>query len=64
MGNALLVRRSTTASCFSPRQLEAAPDGEKQTQACPEDGSEITGSRTIQIRSPEQPHFGEFETLV
>jgi hypothetical protein len=40
------------------RQLEAAPDGETQTQACPEDGPEITGSRTIQIRSPEHPHVG------
>jgi hypothetical protein len=29
--NALLVRRSRTGSCFSPRQQEAAPDGEEQT---------------------------------
>jgi hypothetical protein len=47
--NALLVRRSRTESCFSPRQLEAARNGEEQTQTSPENGTQTTRSRTIEI---------------
>jgi hypothetical protein len=36
--NALLVRGPGTGSRFSPRQLEAASNGEEQTQTSPEDG--------------------------
>jgi hypothetical protein len=44
--------------------LEAASDSEKQTQTGPEEGPEATGSRTIEVCGPEQPHVGEFKGLV
>jgi hypothetical protein len=42
--NAQLVRRSRIGACFSPRQQEAAPDGEEQTQTSPENSSQAPRS--------------------
>jgi len=43
---------------------KAASNGEEQTQTSPENGPQITRSRTIEICSLEQPNVGEFKALV
>jgi hypothetical protein len=44
--------------------LEAASNGEEQTQTSPENRTQITRSRTIKICGLEQPRVGEFKTLL
>jgi hypothetical protein len=55
MRNALLVRRWRTGSCFLPRQIEAAPDGRKQTQTSPQDDLE-QGPLGADLRGKRWPH--------
>jgi hypothetical protein len=43
---------------------EAASNGEEQTQTSPENGPQITRSRTIEVCSLEQSHVFEFKALV
>ena len=43
---------------------EAASNGEEQTQTSPENGPQITRSRTIEICGLEQSHVFEFKALV
>jgi hypothetical protein len=43
---------------------EAASNGEEQTHTSPENGPQITRSRTIEICGLEQSHVFEFKALV
>jgi hypothetical protein len=43
---------------------EAASNGEEQMQTSPENGPQITRSRTIEICGLEQSHVVEFKALV
>ncbi len=52
--NALLGTSAARGPCFSPRRLEAAPDGEEQTQNEFRKRPQITRSRTIEICGLEQ----------